>query len=157
MIDAQQLLDYIIRPTLKHLDLDSEDAERQVLGTPCQETQCGRYLRQIGGPALGIYQMEPATHDDLWLNFLVNQPVLGPKVRKLAAGLVLEAAEEMIGNLCYATAMCRIKYYRDPAPIPSSLREQAEYWKRIYNTPAGAGTVEQYIANWQRYAGAVRF
>ena len=32
-----------------------------------------------------------------------------------------------------------------PAPIPSTLKDQADYWKRYYNTKSGAGTAQKFI------------
>jgi len=29
--------------------------------------------------------------------------------------------------------------------VPDSLEDQAKYWKKYYNTVAGAGTVEHFI------------
>ena len=64
MIQPEHLVKYVIEPVLKTLDLYSEDAVNLVLGTACVESECGRWLHQLGtGPALGIYQMEPDTHD----------------------------------------------------------------------------------------------
>ena len=54
-------------------------------------------------------------------------------------------AEEMTGNLYYATAMCRVHYRRVKEPIPNTVIGQAQYWKRYYNTPLGKGTEENYI------------
>jgi len=153
MIDPNHLLRYVIRPVLESLGLHSVAAERLVLGTACQESECGRWLVQVGGPALGIYQMEPATYDSLWLDFLAYQPRLAPKVKQFCSGLVLNSSREMIWNLAYATAMCRVHYYRDPQLIPTDLPGQAEYYKRVYNTAAGAATPEQYRKNWQRFVG----
>jgi len=153
VIDPGQLLQHIIRPVLQSLNLYSIAAERLVLGTACQESECGRWVRQIGGPALGIYQMEPATYDDLWTNFLAYQPTLGPKVKKYAAGLVLSNADELVGNLYLATAMCRVHYYRVKEPLPDDLPGQAAYWKQYYNTPSGAGTEAQYRSSWNRFVG----
>ena len=34
-----------------------------------------------------------------------------------------------------------------PDPIPDSLEDQAAYWKKNYNTSAGAGTAQQFINN----------
>ena len=44
-------------------------------GTAAVESRMGTYLRQIGGPALGIWQVEPATHLDCWDNWLDYRPV----------------------------------------------------------------------------------
>lgn len=156
MIDANQLLKEIIRPVLRDLGLGGGRAEALVLGTACQESKCGLWLVQLGnGPARGIYQMEPATHGDLWDRYLVHRPELAKKINRwrnqYGNGM---GAEEMVGNLYYASAMCRIHYLRVPAPIPHDLKGQAEYWKRWYNTPAGAGTVEEYLSNWRQFAPA---
>ena len=43
--------------------------------------------------------------------------------------------------------MAREKYLRDEEAIPKLLREQAEYWLRVYNG-GGKGTVTHYIEQW---------
>lgn len=66
-INCEQLRLYVIRPTLEKIELWSEAAENLLLGTTAQESHMGTYIKQVGkGPALGIYQMEPATHKDIW-------------------------------------------------------------------------------------------
>ena len=153
MIDPRQLVLHVIRPVLISLDLSSANAEKLLLGTACVEAECGRYLVQIGGPALGIYQMEKATHDDCWENYLnLLSNTLAHKVdRWCTIDPPDDLAPEMIGNLCYATAMARVKYLRDPAPIPDYLGGHAAYWKRVYNSPLGAGTVQGYLQAWNRF------
>ncbi len=45
----------------------------------------------------------------------------------------------------------RLHYmWSTPLPIPDSIEQQAQYWKTYYNSPAGRGTVGQYIENWNR-------
>jgi hypothetical protein len=154
MIDPVQLLAYVIRPVLKDLDLWSPSAELLLLGTACAESECGRWLRQLNdGVALGIFQMEPATYQDCWINFLNYRPALARRVMDWTSVVFPDIPEprEMVWNLAYATAMCRIKYLRDPEPIPDTLPGMAAYYVRIYNTPLGKGSVEKYLANWQRF------
>ena len=148
MIEPSHLLQHIIRPVLKDLDLWSEPAERLLLGTACQESQCGRYLVQLGGPALGIFHMEPATHDDIWVNYLGDHS---------KNHIAKHAASRMIWDLWYATAMCRVHYLRVKAPIPDNLPAQAGYWKLHYNTPLGKGTEDDYIRAWYRFIGHATF
>jgi hypothetical protein len=156
VIDPNHLCDYVIRPVDQFLGMWSVDSERLVLGTICQESECGRWLKQLGGPALGICQMEPETHDDCYIHFLDFNPDLKNKVMALSSSKnEIPDSGEMIGNLNYSVAMCRIKYYRDPYPIPSTLEGQAEYWKRVYNTHEGAGMVEDYVENWHRFITGV--
>lgn len=159
MIDPTHLREYVIRPACEAIGLYSLAAEQLLLGTACQESKCGTYLHQLGGgPALGIFQMEPATWGDLYKNFMAGDRLtLRDKVDALASnagGKKFPAAEEMTFNLRYAAAMCRIHYYRVKAPLPAAgdIEAQAAYWKRFYNTPAGAGTEAEYLQNWRRYA-----
>ncbi|MBF0165084.1 MAG: hypothetical protein HQM01_11385 [Magnetococcales bacterium] len=151
-LDPHQLREQIIRPTLQRLILWSEAAEELVLGTAIQESGL-RFVRQLGsGPARGLWQMEPATHDDLWLNYLHSRTklalnILGPYPKPDPGRLVWD--------LTYSCAMCRVHYLRCPQELPSAgdIKAQAAYWKKFYNTPLGAGTVEQYLANWHRTMG----
>ena len=60
---ATQLREQVIAPALAKIDLFSPEAVALVLGTACVESQCGEYIKQMGkGPALGIFQIEPATY-----------------------------------------------------------------------------------------------
>lgn len=157
MIAREQLRQHVIRPTLQHLRLWSEAAEALLLGTAAQESAGGRFLRQLsGGPAVGIYQMEPATHADIWRNFLAYHGDLARQVRELRSTVSphIDPAQEMVGNLYYATAMARAHYLRVPEPLPDAadLSGMAAYWKAHYNTALGAGTQDQFIAAWTRYA-----
>jgi hypothetical protein len=154
MIDPKHLVRYVIRPVLQDLELWSEAAEQLVLGTACVESECGHYLHQLAGPALGIYQMEPATHDDIWGNYLDFQPDISKKVEKWIINIGDNLSDEMIGNLYYATAMCRIHYLRVPEEIPEDLSAQAEYWLKYYNTELGKGTTYGYLNNWYRLVGS---
>lgn len=149
-IDAGHLRLGVIRPTLKLMGHWSPEAEELLLGTAAQESHLGKYLYQLGGPAKGIYQMEPETHDDLMINYLRYRPGLEKVITVLASPLNGTTSVELIGNLFYATAMARVHYLRKPDPIPRSLGEQAAYWKKHYNTHLGAGTEEEYIRNYNR-------
>ena len=148
MIDLDQFRDLVIEPTLEHLGLYSVAATELVLGTAIQESRV-TYIKQLGsGPALGLFQMEPATHNDIWDNYL--------RYREDLAGRVADTGrtqpDEMIWNMRYACAMCRVHYrrVREPLPTAGDLPSQAAYWKEHYNTPLGRGTQTEYIENWER-------
>lgn len=149
-IDPVRFRDQIIAPSLRAIGLFSEAAEELVLGTALQESGL-QALHQVGGPALGFFQMEPATHDDIWTNFLTGQRELAARLRTLLAGVALPKTAQLVGNAYYAAAMCRVFYVRLDAPLPAAgdLAGQAAYYKRHYNTPAGAATADEYIANWR--------
>ena len=59
-----------IREVLTYLGKHSDSAEELLMLTCAVESQLGTYLKQIKGPARGIFQMEPATERDCWVNFL---------------------------------------------------------------------------------------
>lgn len=146
-LDPQHFRTLIIRPVLTQLQLHSPAAENLLLGTALQESQL-KYLKQLGaGPALGALQMEPATHDDIWHNYLAYQPDLVSKLKSITRAIGPGNAAEMIGNLYYAVAMARVHYRRVAAPLPAAIdaRGLAAYWKQYYNTPGGAGTVEEAL------------
>lgn len=150
-LNEEQLVELVIEPVLKHLGLDSPAATELVLNTAKAESEI-EYLRQLGGgPALGIYQMEPATHDDLWENFLrfPRWKDLARRVQSLAINKGTPDSQQLIGNLYYATAMCRVHYYRVPDALPAAgdLAAQAAYWKRHYNTHLGRGTEEHFLGH----------
>lgn len=151
MIRMIDLLDHVIRPTLTRMGMAGPAAEQLVLGTAIQESLGGYYLRQLYGPALGIYQMEPATHDDLIVNFLRYRRGLLTTITQMAGEGNGTIAKEMVGNLYYATAMCRAHYYRVPEALPEfgDIAGQARYWKNYYNTYLGRGSVEEYIKNYE--------
>lgn len=135
----------VVRPTLESLGLWSVEAEALVMETLAVESAMGAHLLQLsGGPALGIAQVEPATFKWL-LKFVRKHPTLYLKFKLLFGW---PAAGDMIWNLRLAVAMCRLRYLPDGQRIPSSRAGRAQYWKRIYNTKAGAGTPERYLTAW---------
>lgn len=154
-LEPKQVLERVVRPALRALAIaapyvDGDAGERLVMGTGAQESMRFRYLKQLGkGPALGLFQMEPATYKDIWTRWLPSQPRLENALQALAIRLVdgVPPVDELCGNLCFAAAMCRAHYLRVPKPLPArgDARALAEYWKKYYNTPLGAGTPEEFL------------
>lgn len=146
-MDPEQFRHHILRPVLKQIELWSPEAEELLMGTAAVESGF-RYLHQIRGPAVGIFQMEPKSIMDL-LGWIGQRP-------RAKASLIpytlpqLPIVEQCHGNLYLITALARWYYYRIPDPIPVKLAGQAEYWKRYYNTPLGKGTEQKYISAYNR-------
>src|SRR5690348_16020572 len=110
MINASQLREFIIKPVLYDLVLDSVDAEELLLFTCANESDGGTYLKQIHGPALGIYQMEPETYNDIWQNYIRNKSALNLKMVTHFNCNFVPSEERLIYDLKFATAMARIQY-----------------------------------------------
>lgn len=154
-MNAKQLREYVIKPVLTKLNAWTPESEDLVLGTACQESFCGKYVRQIGCEgavgAFGIWQMELATARDIYDNYLRYKPELRNAVDSFKSPNQ-SITDALMLNIGYACAMCRVHYLRQPGAIPKDLLGQAQYYKKYYNTPLGKATVEQYIENWEKYA-----
>ena len=145
-----------IVPTLVKARLYSPVASFLLLGTALEESGI-EHLKQLdGGPALGYYQMEPKTHDDIWENYLEYRPELAAKVREFVYGfgVVGEGGyQQLITNPPYSTIMCRVHYLRVKEALPEygDIKGYASYWKKWYNTQLGKGSeasfVETYHSN----------
>ena len=152
-IDIGQLTELVIVPTLKYLSSEipfSTAAVNLLQMTLAHESNCGQYIAQLGGPALGIYQMEPATETDIEDNFLKYRDDLQFKVDQ--TGHCLSTVSSLIDPV-YATAMARVHYYRDNKALPDAddLIELANYAKRVWNTEEGKATSRDYYAAFEKY------
>ena len=146
MIDRNQL-EGLIRRVLAGLRLETESAVRLLLGTAAQESAMGKYIRQLGGgPALGIFQMEPATEKDIWANYLSYRSHISQLIYAVTGRQ--GPAPWLEWDLAYQIAMCRIHYLRVPEPLPrADWWEMARYWKQHYNTPEGNGLEHEFVEN----------
>lgn len=149
---ADELRLGIVRPTLTTIKLWSPAAEELLMGTAAQETHCGELgRRQKGGPALGLWQMEPSTAK-LVLSWARRwRPSVAIALFDLA-GTHDPLPELLVSNDRYACAMARVLYLSIPTPIPlaQDLHAQAVYYVVNYNN-GGKATVEEYLQNYQRW------
>ncbi len=145
-LDLVQFREHVVVPALDYVGLYSKVAERLVVGTALVESYDLQYIQQLGnGPARGLFQMEPDTHEDIWGNYLRYRPDLADKVRALMQ-IGRDGLEQLYGNLDYQAAMCRVHYFRKSQPLPDEddLEGLARYWKDHYNTRLGAGTIDGF-------------
>lgn len=146
MLHPGQFRELVIRPTLEKLGMAGPAAEQLMLGTALAESGL-RYLHQMGGPALGLMQVEPATHADIW-RYLRGKPRLREKMSRFAIGGAQPPDSHLVTNLAYAVAVARLVYWRRPGPLPADgdLLGLARYWKQHYNTRLGSGTPEHFLS-----------
>lgn len=144
----QQLRHKLIRPILQAYDLWSPSAEELLLGTAAKESCCGKYLIQMGGgPALGLYQMEPFTYKDVF-NLIV------PRINTLDFKIPNDAGA-LIWDMRLSTVMCRLQYWRFSESLPkyNDIKGLAKYWKKYYNTEKGKGTIDEFVQAYEYYIG----
>ena len=137
-----QALSQIIYDALHSLDLYSESALKLLLGTCAQESHFGTYRKQIHGPAVGIFQMEPNTFNWLKDKYKAKFPSINDY-----------EINDLEFNDKAAAIFCRLRYLADPHPLPpaDNLNAIATYWKRVYNTYLGSGTVQEFLDNYRRF------
>lgn len=145
-INARNFRELVVRPTLVLMSMWSPEAERLLMLTAAQESHLGTYLRQGWhtlddgqGAAFGPFGMEAATLE--WLR------------TKYPQWLGEREAYEMQWDLRLAVKACRLRYcvVAEAIPAADDIPGLASYWKRWYNTGAGAGTVEEAVANYNKY------
>ncbi|EHH68362.1 hypothetical protein [Gluconobacter morbifer] len=111
------------------------------------------WLEQLNdGPARGFWQMEIATHDDIWKNSLPD-----PSRSRVLAGLHrllcgrAPEASLMAADPLYGAAMCAVKILLAPEALPAAddAAGQARYHKRWYNTPLGSACALANIPDFQ--------
>lgn len=129
----------------------SKVAEDLLIGTAVQESGLAYLVQLYDGPAKGVYQVEPATLYDIYESYLEYRTPLRDKVDQLRSSLPIE--QDLISNLCYATAIARLVYYRSPEPLPdkNDVPGMAHMWKVAYNTFKGKGTEVEFIKHYNDY------
>lgn len=131
----------MIQTVLTEKGLYSESAVKLLLGTMAVESDFGKFTRQIGGPALGIFQMEKPTFE--WLKEKYSDEY----------GLSRYSFEMLETNNKLAVLFARLRYLVAPDDLPkeSDIKGLAEYWKKHYNTPKGKGKTTDFISKFKTY------
>jgi hypothetical protein len=155
-IEPSQLRDLIDDVLLFTLpEYHSQDAREILMMTAAQESHCGRYLKQVGcGVALGLFQIEPATYEDLFLNYLRYHKEL---INILESNFKVNKGNfraNLMGNLVYQIVIARLQYLRFPERLPyyKDKYEMACYYKTYWNTVKGKATIAEVLFNYDKYA-----
>ncbi|MGI0011924.1 MAG: hypothetical protein ACREBU_00560 [Nitrososphaera sp.] len=141
MITPPDLLKWVIEPTLRAMGarFSSSRAARLLAYTSIAESTVSGHTRlhQVRGPALGIFQVEPFTAQDLITRY-----------RSVLQQFITASPDDVVsGNLYLSTALARCKYYDATPPLPRAfLVDIGAYWKKHYNTDAGRGTVDGFVS-----------
>ena len=153
---AKVLVDYFIVPALNYLAhkdnhaINSLASKQMMLAIAAQESQCGTHFKQLNGCAEGIWQIEPATSQDLEQNFLAYRPELHQLVMGMTNPMYLF---NHIQCPMYNCAMARLCLYRYPEPMPEFNDRQGMWklYKQRYNTMLGKATEDEWNENWERW------
>ena len=79
-------------------------------------------------------------------NYVKFRPKLGIALKSLGFDS-RDIEVRVMSNIALQAVFCRLKYKRDKYPLPliGDLEGQAKYWKRVYNTKLGKGTIEHFM------------
>lgn len=153
MLNTEQLKEFVIKPVLNDIKLYSENAVQLLLFTCAVESDGGYYLKQLKGTALGIYQMEPLTYNDIWELYIKANPKILMLISQNFNMTRIPDAELMISDLRYATLMARLFYRRVPELLPDSkdIDGMWEYYKKYYNTPLGKAQKQPCLVKYYKF------
>ena len=132
----------------------SADAVQQLVFTVGAEVGGRDIRRQIGGPALSWWQIEPATAidcDSRWLRY--RTPVRDAIYRHLSHGMSL--VDGVYDDPLIAAMVARVVYRRSKLNLvwPDDIRGQSRVWKEAYNTPLGKGTEREAVERYMAWVG----
>lgn len=150
--NGDDFLTGVIIPVLTQIEMNSPEAQKLLMMTACHESMGFRYRKQVNGPALSYFQIEPATLNDLYDNYLAYRP----DKQALLDGYLpegMDRLEALETQDDYACCAARLIYYRQPAAIPPVTDEEAlaVYAKQYWNTELGKATPEKYLQDFHRY------
>ena len=149
-MNNKQLYDAIYNILLSLKLYSNDSIVKMIFETACVESNCGEYIKQINGPACGIFQIEPNTAQDIIDNYIKYRS----RYKDIFDMLYIKTftlPQNLKYNLAFSVFMCRMFYMRIKESIPNTVEKRAKYWKKYYNTEQGKGTTTEYIKKVGKY------
>ena len=127
---ANELCNQVILPTLQYLGADNKEAQALLLSFALL---AARY--RVDDERLGIYQIAPQQHRQVWDDYLAFHPDLASEIRALASQrwFLENPDRELITNLAYATAVVWMLFSMSGQSLPAAtdLGSQVQVWLRV--------------------------
>lgn len=153
-MNKEQLVNLVIIPTLKEIPKGlSAESVQAITMIIAHESKRGNFIKQMGkGPALGLIQMEPTTHDSTWEH--------GDSIWKNAFQMGIlterefkEKRQPLVGRLIYDLRynvfMCRQRLFMKPEALPKTPYQMSEYLKKFWNSADGAADSNSYLRDYE--------
>jgi hypothetical protein len=152
-INAVDLLEHVIKPTLDYLAVDSDAAEQLLLGTAAQGSDFDPFCHRRRG--LGLYQITAKQHRNAWDNYLAYRPDLASRVRGLASQhqFLKNPDQELTTNLAYSTAIAWIIYLQSESQLPAADDADglSHFWESNFcQQQNNTDGLAQHFAQWIR-------
>lgn len=143
MINLQSLKD-TVDDELFRMYAHSVSASMAIMMIIAHESQKGRYWQQVNGPAKGLIQMEPATHDDTWKHC--------DSIQQRAAQLgITQDVHKLEHDIRYNIFMARCRLLMDVNPLPATEEAMAEYLKSYWNSDGGKASASKYLNEYREW------
>lgn len=147
-ICPKELQHLVIKPTLEYLGDFSLSAQTLLVATAAIESELGFHLAEEHSRGLGVYRINPRSHQLVWDQYLAKDPDLASKVRGLASQreFLANPHNELTTNLRYATAIAWMLYKRKDKPLPeaSDITAMGKFWRRHFHSRPHA-SLEAFI------------
>ncbi len=158
LINAHCLKEQVIEPTLKYLnDLNNSTVEL-LLGTAAIESNLSPLTE--GNPdtkGVGLFNISPQSHTDIWDTYLAFDPDLASKIRGLASqrSFLTNPHIELSTNLAYATAIAWCIYRRSSVSLKEkeSIKNLSLLWNTYYRQSDSVNTSSDFC---HRYINLVK-
>ena len=139
-----------IRKVLTECNVSFDEHKvNQIIGTAIIESNVTNVKQQGGGPALGYFQMEPRTREDILTNYIGYHPLMMKQLSKAVGSLSCSDKEFML-NPALQVVFCWLHYRRYKA-WGENVWMYAVNWKRKYNTMKGKGKSSEYVKRYLKY------
>jgi len=128
----------MIRTALEKYGLPSSEAAIRLLCMIAAHESGGfTYVKQVRGPALSLFQIEPRSYQDV-CSYAQHRNYLD--------GEFPSPPERLIFDGLYAAAIGRLFFLRVPEqlPEPNNIKALAYYAKKYWNTEQGKATPAMY-------------
>ena len=130
--------------------MDTPEARSLLIAIALQESNL-KYRRQVGGPALGLWQWELAQ-----VGLVLRHEVVGPLARNVLATLVYEPGDQpherihaaMEHNDILQAAFSRLLLWPDAAPLPKRDDVQGFIAAYLRIWKPGRPRLQTIAANW---------
>lgn len=134
-------------------ELSRPNVVKLLMMIAAHESLGGYYIKQIRGPARGIFQMEPATEWDLFRNYARFRDRMRDIYLEVTYVPCGKVELHQRGNLVRQVVLARMHLLRFPKPIPCYHDDEGlgQYAKDYWNTAAGKATPEQYITAYYKF------
>ncbi len=135
---------HLCTETLLDWGLHSDHCVELLAMICAHESLGGKHRRQIGGgPALGIFQIEPVTHNSVW----DNSDSIRARAKRYG---ITEDVGRLETDDRYSIWVARHYLAMDKNPLPKTPEAMAAYCKSYWNR-TGKATPEKYLNDWQAW------